>query len=234
MTCWAIYQRRSLADVQAIETMLGRLRLVVDSFGAEVAYELHDTAERQQWKRPGRKQLDALIAQGEVTGVVISDLHRPFKSLVDLAYGLSRWLDLGVRVVVVSREVDTANPSHLVELRDHLRWMKDFETSARQERGLLSALHRHRPATAPPLVSDLEIANLMRQGYSQNGIIQFLRRSERRLGKETVGKAVRRVLASGEVSSSIFEAAKAKRAQVRRKAHGAPRSQGPTSKRSPS
>ncbi len=211
---WAIYERKSLADVHSIETMLDRLRASAQVLGDEKPVELHDAAERQQFQRPGRRELDRLIQGGEVSTVVLSDLHRPFTGLRDMAYTMRRWLDAGVRLVVLARELDTDHPAQKVLLEEHLGFMLAFETMAARERGVLSAL-RHRTSPQLPKVADVEIAALMRKGFSHNGIIDQLRRSERRIGKGTVGKAVARVIARGEVSRVTYEAAKARRSARR-------------------
>lgn len=213
---WALYQRRSLADVQPLEESMASLRQCAQLLGGEVVHEISDAAERAQFRRPGMKSLSKIIENGEVQGVILSDFHKPFRSLSDLAYQLSSWLDRGLRVVVRERSLDTANPRQLLELRDHLAFMLAFEKTARREKGVLSQILRRHPNKRLPKVSDIEIAALLRKGLSQNEIKERICRSGAQIGKGTVNSAVKRVLASGAVSPAEYAKAIAKRGGLRR------------------
>lgn len=173
-----IYARVStLQGDQKPEVQLHELRLFCRARGWEITEEIVDHGySGASEKRPGLRQLKALVRQRKVDVVIVSKLDRLFRSLQHIISSLQEFDDLGVDFISLHDQIDLTTAAGTLHL--HLiAAFSQFELSlisSRTKEGMAYARARGKRIGRPETKDTKRILSLRAKGISYRAIAKEL------------------------------------------------------------
>ncbi len=215
----ALYARVSTTgqadDGHSLAAQLEDMRAYAKLYRLEVVTEITDAGQSgKTLDRPGVHELQRLIAEGQISGIVIWKLDRLTRNVRDLGNLLEAFKEQGIALSSVQEKLDTSTAAGTLMvniLMSVAQWQRE-DAGERTKRGIAQAQRAGKRVGQPPygwtvqdgiLVKDAQQQQVIRRIRALNRKGYSLREVARTLNNESITTRNRKQWSATQVSRAL-------------------------------